>query len=85
MIRVRIEMLPKGDAAKAREIADIRIVNVTARAAAGADDAICEYEVEAFERAWGDQPDIRFFGGFAHRRGQGILSGLAAALRSIGK
>lgn len=83
MIRIRVELIPNGDETKVRELATVKIVNVSKGPVDP--DKPDEYEIEAFEASYGRTEEKRTFASFSHQRGAGVLACLAAALRSIGK
>lgn len=83
MIRVVVELWPKGEEAKKRELASLTISNVSKHPP---DDATPDdYEVEAFESAYGRTPEARSFAGFDHRRGAGVLALVRAAIEGLRK
>jgi DsbC/DsbD-like thiol-disulfide interchange protein len=83
MIRVVVEIWPKGDKAGAREVGSATIVNVSKHALSA--ERPDEYEITAIERAFRDQPERTLVASFAHMPGDGALALLTTALHAIGK
>ena len=83
MIRVTVELWPKGRQENKRALAQFSIDY--APGVAPAADAPEEYEIEAKEFEFKATPATTSHASFAHPRGAGILALVATALHAIGK